>query len=102
MKKILTTALAPIIALTFGSIVVAAEPAAEKKAEPAKQAATTRRIDINTATEAQLKAILGVGDEDARNIIAARPYYKKDELKTRNVIPADSFERIKRLIDAVC
>ncbi len=101
MKKFITTALA-IIALTFGTIVFAAEPAAEKKAEPARPAAEARLIDINTATKAQLTAVLGVGEEDAEKIISGRPYYKKNELKTKKIIPADSYEKIKRLIDAVC
>ena len=102
MKKFITTALAPIIALTFGTTVFAAEPAAEKKAEPVKQAARAKLIDINTATEAEMMAILGLGDEDANKIIAARPYAKKDQLKEKNILPADLYEKIKKLIDAVC
>lgn len=91
MKKFITTALALIFALTFGAIVFAAEPAAK-----------VRLIDINTATEAQLKAIPGVGDEYAKNIIANRPYYKKDELNTKKIVPVDTYEKINKLIDAVC
>lgn len=102
MKKFITTILSPVIALTFGTVVFAAEPVAEKQTEPARQAARTRLLDINTATEAQLMAVLGVKDADAKKIIDARPYYKKNELKTRNIIPADSYEKIKKLIDAVC
>jgi DNA uptake protein ComE-like DNA-binding protein len=89
MKKITATVLATIFALTFSTIVFAAD-------------ANVRLIDINTATEAQLKAIPGVGDEYAKKIIAARPYNKKEELTTKKIIPADSYEKIKKLIDAVC
>jgi competence protein ComEA len=91
MKKITATVLATIFALTFGTIVFAAEPAAK-----------ARLIDINTATEAQLKAIPGVGDEYAKKIIAARPYNKKEELNTKKILPTDSYEKIQKLIDAVC
>jgi competence protein ComEA len=94
MKKLRITALATIIALSLGTLAVAAEPASS--------VAVTRRIDINTATEAQLKATLGVGDQDAKKIIAGRPYTKKEQLKTKNIIPADSYAKIKKLIDAVC
>ena len=103
MKKFITTVLAPVIALTFGThVFAAAEPAAEKKAEQAKSATKAKLIDINTATEAQLIATLGVGDEDAKKIIAGRPYYKKEELKTKNIIHTDLYEKMKKLIDAVC
>jgi len=97
MKKVMTTVLAIIIALTLGTFVFAADPQ-----YPAKTAAKANLIDINTATEAQLKAILGVRDEEAKNIIAARPYANKEQLKTKNIIPVDSYEKIKKLIDAVC
>jgi len=102
MKKFITTALAPIIALTVGANVFAVDPVAEKKTESAKTAAKARLIDINTATEAQMIAILGIGSKDARKIIDARPYTKKDQLKTKEIISADTYEKIKKLIDAVC
>ena len=89
MQKFITTALTLIIALTFCTFAFAADTKA-------------KRIDINTATEAQLKAIPGVGNEYAKKIIAGRPYYNKDELKTKNVISADSYEKIKKLIDSIC
>jgi DNA uptake protein ComE-like DNA-binding protein len=89
MQKFITTVLTLIIALTIGTFALAAET-------------ITKRVDINTATEDQLKAIPGVGNEYAKKIIAGRPYYKKDELKTKNIISADSFEKIKKLIDSVC
>lgn len=94
MKKLRITALAALIALSLGASAVAAGPASS--------AAVPNRIDINTATEAQLKATLGVGDQDAKKIIAGRPYTKKEQLKTKNIIPADSYAKIKKLIDAVC
>jgi len=88
MKRLTATVLAPVIALFLGAPAFAADGA--------------RRVDINTASEDQLKAIPGVGDEYAKRIIAARPYHRKDELKTKNVVPADTFEKIKKLIDSVC
>jgi competence protein ComEA len=91
MKKLLTTVLAFISALTFSAIVFAAEPADK-----------VWLVDINTATEAQLKAIPGVGEEYSQKIIDGRPYYKKDELTTKKIMPADLYEKIQRLIDAVC
>jgi len=89
MQKFISTTLTLIIALTFCTFAFAAETKA-------------KRVDINTATEEQLKAIPGIGNESAKKIISARPYYKKDELKTKNVISADSYEKIKKLIDSIC
>jgi DNA uptake protein ComE-like DNA-binding protein len=98
-----------ILAVSLGTYAFAADskapakpaaPAAEKKAEPAKPSAKAEPIDINTATEEQLKAIPGVGDAYSKKIIAGRPYAKKDQLKTKKVIPADLYEKIKEQIIA--
>ncbi len=94
MKRSLRTAFAAIVALTFATMVFATEPA--------KPAARTKLVDINYSTETQLKAVPGVGDEYAKKIIAGRPYKSIDELKTRNIMPADSYEKIKKLIRALC
>jgi len=71
---------------------------------PAFAAETTKvqRIDINTATEEQIKATLGVDDVEARRIVEGRPYYKKDDLREKNVLSADDFEKLKKLIESVC
>jgi DNA uptake protein ComE-like DNA-binding protein len=89
MQKFITTALALIFAVTFCTFAFAVEPNA-------------KRVDINRATEEQLKALPGLGIESAKKIIAGRPYYKKDDLKTKNIVSVDSFEKIKKLIDSVC
>lgn len=101
MKRIVTIVFALLLAATVSF-------AAEKKATPAKSVAPavekkteaaptakTELIDINTATEAQLKAIPGIGDVYAKKIIAGRPYAKKDQLKTKSIVPAAVYEKIK-------
>jgi competence protein ComEA len=57
-------------------------------------------LDINTAPEAQLKAIPGVGDTYAKKIVAGRPYTKKDQLKSKKIIPASLYDKIKGKIVA--
>jgi len=89
MQKFISTSLTLIIALSFCTFAFAAD-------------ANPKRIDINTATEEQLKALPGIERESAKKIIAARPYYKKDELKTKKVISADSYDKIQKLIDSIC
>jgi len=94
-----------IASLLLGTLVLPAF-AADPPAAPAKPAAATAAatkaelIDINTAPEAQLKSLPGIGDAYAKKIIAGRPYAKKDQLKSRNIIPAATYDKIQDLIIA--
>ena len=59
----------------------------------------TGKLDINTATLAQLEAIPGLGAVYAKRIVAGRPYTSKRQLKTRGILPQDLYMRVKdRLI----
>jgi competence protein ComEA len=57
-------------------------------------------LDINSATVAQLDALKGIGAARAASIIKGRPYKRKDELVTRNIIPQNVYDGIKDLIIA--
>jgi DNA uptake protein ComE-like DNA-binding protein len=73
-----------------------------KSAAPAKPstAATTDKIDINTATVDQLKAFPGIGDAYAKRIIDGRPYTAKNQLLTRGILPEATYNKIKDQIIA--
>ena len=73
---------------------------AKTAATDAKAAAKAAVVDINTATEAELKAIPGIGDAYAAKIIAGRPYANKAQLKSRNILPAPVYEKTKDLLVA--
>jgi len=52
-------------------------------------------MDINTATEKELKMIPGVGQVMASRIIAARPFRSADDLKKVNGIGDKKYAKIR-------
>ena len=102
MKRIVALVFAIMIASTFAFAADTKTPAAPAglKAEKAAPAAKAELIDINTATEAQLKAIPGIGDAYAKKIVAGRPYASKDPLKSKKIVPDATYEKIKDQIIA--
>ena len=72
--------------------------AAVQATKPA--ASSSAPLDINTATPDQLKAISGIGDAYAKRIIDGRPYTAKNQLLTRGILPAATYNKIKDQIIA--
>src|ERR1700687_3608849 len=52
-------------------------------------------LDLNTASEADLKMIPGIGDAYAKKIVQNRPYKRKDELVQKKVLPKATYDKIK-------
>ncbi len=86
----------------MGGVRVAAQTTAEPKQQTVaeKIAASKELLDINTATDAQLKSLPGMGEAYAQRVIAGRPYTAKNQLTTRGILPATAYEQIKLLIIA--
>lgn len=59
------------------------------------------RIDINSANLKQLMTLPGIGQAEARKIIANRPYLSKAELVQKGVLPVGPYVSLKDRIIAL-
>jgi len=80
--------------------VPAAKENVKGKAADTKAAAKAKVIDINSATDAELKAVPGIGAAYAAKIIAGRPYANKTQLRSRKIMPPVLYEQVKDRVTA--
>ncbi|KKS47167.1 hypothetical protein A3J20_05595 [Candidatus Gottesmanbacteria bacterium RIFCSPLOWO2_02_FULL_42_29] len=70
-------------------------PLAVGKTENNLLGVTSKLININTASQAELEALPGVGPVTAGKIISGRPYGKLEELKEKKAVGQALFDKIK-------
>ncbi|HKH98418.1 MAG TPA: helix-hairpin-helix domain-containing protein [Candidatus Sulfotelmatobacter sp.] len=108
MKSIERKLMAQIAVLVFalslfnGLAAGQASSTGSAMAAPAQMAKTAvaDKLDINTATKDQLKALPGIGDAYSQKIIDGRPYRAKNELVQKKIIPQATYDKVKDLIIA--
>lgn len=108
-KVLMPFCLAGALAVAGGALAQTPQGTAGASGQQIKRATTAATmgaapksalLDINSASKDELKALKGVGDKRADDIIKGRPYKSKDELARKKVIPQGVYNGIKDKIIA--
>ena len=93
--RFLAAVLIALVILASVLSVPALHPTAVQAADAAAEA-----LDINSASEDQLKALPGIGEAYAAKIVKHRPYKRKDELVQKKVLPQATYDNVNDRIIA--
>ena len=110
--KLLRIATRGLLFLALASSVLLAQSTASKPSQtgtstPAASPSTSstktadsQKLDINSATKAQLDALPGIGAAYSQKIIDGRPYNSKRDLLNRKIVPQNTYDGIQDKIIA--
>src|SRR5438552_8758802 len=65
------------------------------KADDARKAESKRKekLDLNSASEADLKTRTWIGAGNAKKFVENRPYKRKDELVSKSIVPKATYDK---------
>jgi competence protein ComEA len=83
-------------------VVVKAHPASRPAADPAAVSAKGGKLNINTASAADLDQLPGIGPTLAQRIVDRRqrlgPFQSVEQLRDEKLVPTATYERIRDLV----
>ena len=97
-NRLLAVVILAVLALTLNSATAIAQ--GKGKATPKTTAtksvpAKAALLDLNSASKQELMALPGIGDALSQKIMDGRPYARKDQLVSKNIIPQATYDKIK-------
>ena len=95
---VVSLGVSPVMAQT--SAPAKTDAPAKAKTDTKADAKKKEPIDINSASEDELKALPGIGDAYAKKIVDGRPYARKDDLTKKKIVPQATYDKIKNQIVA--
>ena len=84
-----------LVSILIGITVISPVMADEQRSQPESSAATSTKLDLNTASVRALESVPVIGPDGARAIIAARPFATIDELDRVQGISAERLEQLR-------